>query len=281
MSLIKSRYNSRLVVMPTKHDKAKLVSKHFNEILAMQVQEVFVDTDVFGTFSGEIERVGTPLETAVKKARVGIETTGNPFALASEGSVGPDPVFGFINANIETMVFVDDELDIQIHETIKSNEILAFTTTTTKNNLEEFLKKADFPNHALIVKPNNGQGAVKGIRDLIELEEAIKKSRDASSDGEAIIESDLRAMCSPSRQKNISAVALKLVQRLSKTCTDCQTPGWGLKSFTRGVECSECGEFSADAIKQEVLCCFKCEYTALGAVINVTLDPARCMNCNP
>jgi len=281
VSLIKSRYNSRLVVMPTKHDKAKLVSKHFNEILAMQVQEVFVDTDVFGTFSGEIERVGTPLETAVKKARVGIETTGNPFALASEGSVGPDPVFGFINANIETMVFVDDELDIQIHETIKSNEILAFTTTTTKNNLEEFLKKADFPNHALIVKPNNGQGAVKGIRDLIELEEAIKKSRDASSDGEAIIESDLRAMCSPSRQKNISAVALKLVQRLSKTCTDCQTPGWGLKSFTRGVECSECGEFSADAIKQEVLCCFKCEYTALGAVINVTLDPARCMNCNP
>jgi len=267
--------------MPTKHDKAKLVSKHFNEILAMQVQEVFVDTDVFGTFSGEIERVGTPFETAVKKARVGIKTTGNPFALASEGSVGPDPVFGFINANIETMVFVDDELDIQIHETIKSNEILAFTTTTTKNNLEEFLKKADFPNHALIVKPNNGQGAVKGIRDLIELEEAIKKSRDASSDGEAIIESDLRAMCSPSRQKNISAVALKLVQRLSKTCTDCQTPGWGLKSFIRGVECSECGEFSADAIKQEVLGCFKCEYTALGAVINVTLDPARCMSCNP
>jgi len=281
VSLIKSRYNSRLVVMPTKHDKAKLVSKYFNEILAMQVQEVFVDTDVFGTFSGEIDRVGTPLETAVKKARVGIETTGNPFALASEGSVGPDPVFRFINANIETMVFVDDELDVQIHETIKSNEILAFTTTTTKNNLEEFLKKADFPNHALIVKPNNGQGAIKGIRDLVELEEAIKKSRDASSDGEAIIESDLRAMCSPSRQKNISAVALELVQRLSKTCTDCQTPGWGLKSFIRGVECSECGEFSADAIKQEVLGCFNCENTALGAVINVTLDPARCMSCNP
>jgi ribosomal protein S27AE len=133
----------------------------------------------------------------------------------------------------------------------------------------------------LIVKPNNGQGAIKGIRDLVELEEAIKKSRDASSDGEAIIESDLRAMCSPSRQKNISAVALKLVQRLSKTCPDCQTPGWGLKSFIHGVECSECGEFSADAIKQEVLGCFKCEYTAAGAVINVTLDPARCMSCNP
>ena len=164
--------------MPTKHDKAKLVTKYFNDILSMQVQEVVVDTDVFGTFSGEIERVGTPLENAVKKARVGIETTGNPFAIASEGSVGPDPIFGFINANIETMVFVDDELGIQIHESVKSNDIVAFTTTTIKNNLEEFLKKADFPNHALIVKPNSGQGAIKGIRDVVGLEEAIKKGED-------------------------------------------------------------------------------------------------------
>ncbi len=281
MSFIKSRYNSRLVVMPTKHDKAKLVTQYFDDILSMCVQEVLVDTDVFGTFTGEIERVGTPLETAIKKARAGIETTGNPFAIASEGSVGPDPVFGLINANIETMVFVDDELDIQVHETLKSNEITAFTTTTLKMDLGVFLKKADFPNHALIVKPHHGIGAIKGVRDLVGLEEAIRKSRDASSDGEAIIESDLRAMCSPSRQKNISAVALKLAHRLSTTCPDCQTPGWGLKSYIRGVECSECGEFSEDAISREIMGCFKCEYTALGAVINVTLDPSRCMSCNP
>ena len=131
--------------MPTKHDKARLVTKHFNEILGMQVQEVVVDTDVFGTFSGEIERVGTPLETAIKKARVGIKTTNNPFAIASEGSVGPDPIFGLVNANIETMVFVDDELGIQVHETIKSNEIVAFSTTTLKMDLGIFLEKADFP----------------------------------------------------------------------------------------------------------------------------------------
>ena len=267
--------------MATKHDKGKLVTQPFKEILGMQVQEVVVDTDVFGTFSGEVERVGTPLETAIKKAQLGIKNTGNPFAIASEGSIGPDPFFGFINANIETMVFVDDELGIQVHETIRSNEIVAFTTTTTKNNLEEFLKKADFPNHALIVKPNSGPGAIKGIRDLVGLEEAIKKSRDLSTDGQAIIESDLRAMCSPSRQKNIAAVGLKLVQRLSRTCPECQTPGWGLKSYIRGVECSQCGDLSEDAISREIMGCFKCEFTVLGAVINLTLDPARCMSCNP
>ncbi len=267
--------------MATKHDKAKLVTQHFKDILDMAVQEVLVDTDVFGTFAGEIERVGTPLETAVKKAQLGIKTSGNPYAIASEGSVGPDPFFGFVNANIETMVFVDTELDIQVHETIKSNEITAFSTATLKNDLGLFLQKADFPNHAVIVKPHIGQGAHKGIRDLRTLEKAITDSRDQSADGEAIIESDLRAMCSPSRQKNIAAVGLKLAQRLSHTCPECRTPGWGLKSYIRGVECSQCGDFSEEAINREIMGCFKCEFTVPGAVINLTLDPARCMSCNP
>ena len=152
---------------------------------------------------------------------------------------------------------------------------------TLKTELGVFLKTTDFPNHALIVKPQHGIGAIKGLRTLQELEEAILRSRDASSDGEAIIESDLRAMCSPSRQKNIAAVGLKLVQRLSRTCPECQTPGWGLKAYIRGVECSQCGDLSEDAIKQEIMGCFKCEYTVMGAVINLTLDPARCMSCNP
>ena len=163
----------------------------------------------------------------------------------------------------------------------KSNEITAFTTTTLKNDLGTFLQKADFPNHALIVKPHIGQGAHKGIRDLRTLEKAITDSRDQSADGEAIIESDLRAMCSPSRQNNIAATALKLVQRLSQTCPECQTPGWGLKSYIYGVNCSQCGDLSEEAIKKEVMGCVKCEYTVPGAVINLTLDPARCMSCNP
>lgn len=267
--------------MATQHDKGRLVAPHFNEILAMGLNEVLVDTDSLGTFSGEIERTGTALETAIKKARLGINSTNNLFGVASEGSVGPDPYFPFINANIETIVFVDDELEIEVHESFKSNEITAFTTSTSKNDLEAFLMKADFPNHALIVKPQMGSGAHKGIRDIQTLQSAIKVAQQQSLDGEAIIESDLRAMCSPSRQRNISAAAAKLVKRLSCVCPECDTPGWGLVSYVRGVECSECGEFSEEAIKQEVLGCVKCEYTLPGAVINLTLDPARCMSCNP
>lgn len=267
--------------MPTKHDKVRLIAPHFHNLLQVQIEEINLDTDVLGTFSGEIERVGNSLETAIKKAKLGIQATGNPYAIASEGSITADPFVPFITADIETLLFIDEELDITVHETVISNEIIAATTTTLKNNLDEFLKRADFPNHALIVKPNVGNGAIKGIREIRELEKAITQARDQSADGEAIIESDLRAMCSPSRQENISKVALKLAQRLCNTCPDCQTPGWGLQSYTRGVECSECGEFAENALKQEVLGCVKCEYTKPGAVINVTIEPSRCMSCNP
>ena len=267
--------------MATKHDKGRLVAPHFHDLLTVTIEEVEIDTDVLGSFSGEVERVGTSLETAFKKARLGIEATGNPFAISSEGSIGPDPFVPFITADIETMVFIDDELGIQIYESLISHEIKAFTTTTQKNDLVAFLQKADFPNHALIVKPHVGIGAIKGIRELTELKDAINKSRELSSDGEAIIESDLRAMSSPSRQKNISELAQKLATRISHTCPNCHTPGWGLKSYIRGVHCSECGEYAENALKQEILGCVKCEHIQPGAVINVTIDPSRCMSCNP
>ena len=267
--------------MPTKHDKGRLVAPHFHNLLQVHIEEVNLDTDVLGTFSGEIERVGNSLETAIRKAKLGIEATGNPYVIASEGSITTDPFVPFISADIETLLFIDEELGITVHETVISNQIIAATTTTLKNNLDEFLKRADFPNHALIVKPNIGAGAIKGIRELRELEKAIIEARDKSADGQAIIESDFRAMYSPSRQENISKVGLKLAQRLVNTCPDCHTPGWGLKSYTRGVHCSGCGEYAENALKEEILGCVKCEYTKPGAVINVTIDPSRCMGCNP
>ena len=267
--------------MPTMHDKGRLIAPAFKEILDMRIEEVHVDTDVLGTFSGEIERTGTPLETAIKKAQLGIEASRAPYAIASEGSIGPDPFMPFVNANIETMVFIDEILGIQVQATHRSNEILAFTTDTTKGDLEKLLIKFDFPNHAVIVKPKIGTGAIKGIKNLLDLEKAIAQSRAASIDGEATIESDLRAMSSPSRQRNISAAGLKLAQRLAQTCPECSIPGWGLTDYLKGVECSECGEISHEAVRQELLCCVGCEFTALGTVINLTLDPSRCTSCNP
>ena len=113
------------------------------------------------------------------------------------------------------------------------------------------------------------------------LNEAIRTSSKQSHDGLVVIESDLRAMHSPSRQKNIEEVAMLLAKRVSQLCPNCQMPGWGLVDYEKGLNCSECDLKNPDAIRQEVLGCVKCDHQQLGNVISSILSPAHCNFCNP
>ena len=100
-------------------------------------------------------------------------------------------------------------------------------------------------------------------------------------DGKVVIQSDLRAHCSPSRQKNIKNVAVLLAKRIATLCVKCQVPGWGRVDYERGVKCLGCGEIKPNAIKREILGCTKCEHRELGDVIREFLDPSQCDFCNP
>ncbi|MFX5009088.1 DUF6671 family protein, partial [Acinetobacter baumannii] len=65
------------------------------------------NSDIFGTFSGEIERELNPLETARKKCYAAMELTGCYLAIASEGSFGAHPIIGFVPADEELLVLID------------------------------------------------------------------------------------------------------------------------------------------------------------------------------
>lgn len=277
-------YSKKEVVLTSKHRKIDLIKPAFEISLGCIIFEIPLDTDQFGTFTGDIVRLDPPLETAVKKARLGMSHTGTPLGIASEGSIGPDPNVPFLHSDIEHLVFVDDENEIVISETFRSFDIALFTTTVSpKDDLNQFLQKADFPNHKLIVRPNRSDksGSIKGIADLQHLYEAIEKSAKISPDGLAVVESDLRAISSPSRQKNIEQVANLLALRISQLCPECKLPGWGCTGYEKGLTCSECGSEKPSAIRQEILGCVKCEFTQLGKVIASELSPANCDFCNP
>ncbi|HAN70836.1 MAG TPA: hypothetical protein DCQ36_04495, partial [Actinobacteria bacterium] len=77
------------------------------DVLGMGVAEAAIDTDAFGTFAGDVPRVGTPTEVAIAKARAGMQLLGLDIGLASEGSIGPDPVSGLIMRDTEFVVLVD------------------------------------------------------------------------------------------------------------------------------------------------------------------------------
>lgn len=277
-------YSRNRIVLTSKHEKLELIKPAFDQLVGCELYEINLDTDQLGTFSGEIERLAPPRETAIQKARLGMNATNSPIGIASEGSVGPDPLIPFIHSNIEHLVLVDDENEIVISEVYRSFEISVATVTVAPGiDINDFLKRADFPKHGLIVRPNNENKTnfIKGISDLGLLLDAIQISSKLSSDGLVVIESDLRAFHSPSRQKNIREVAKLLATRVAQLCPECQIPGWGRVGYVKGVNCSECGLENPNAVRQERLGCAKCDFIQIGKVLAVALDPAQCEFCNP
>jgi hypothetical protein len=277
-------YFAKEVVLASKHRKLDLIAPAFSHSLEIRMIEIAVDTDQLGTFSGEIERVDPPLETAIKKARLGIETSGIPVGIASEGSIGPDPLLPWIQSDYELVVFVDSQRDLVISETFRSNNVIAASIELYPDApLEDFLHKADFPRHALIAQPAEpiSPAIYKGIVTSQELHAAIRDCSDQSRTKKVRIQSDLRAMHSPSRQENIKKAAELLAARVTTQCPDCATPGWGRVGYEFGVCCSDCGQENAEAVRLEILGCYKCDKKESGRIINVEIDPGRCNYCNP
>jgi hypothetical protein len=277
-------YFGQVALLTTMHKKQQLIQPPFFEILGMEVIEHNADTDQFGTFSGEIERAANPKQTAISKARLGMTRTGMPIGIASEGSVGPDAQMPFANSNTEHMVFLDDINQIQITQTYKSFDIVAVKEAcATTTDLEKFIDRADFPTHKLIASPqiNPQQEYIKGIETIPQLESSIWELSKKSSDGLALIQSDFRAHCSPSRQRNIRVLAGLLANRLSQQCPECQAPGWGSLLMERGLTCDWCGLLNAQAPKREVFGCSRCPHTIKGPKLADSADPASCLNCNP
>lgn len=277
-------YFGRSAVLTTKHKKYPLIAPAFSNTLELKILEHAADTDQLGTFSGEIERKLPPRETAILKAKIGMKDLGLTLGLASEGSVGPDPLIPFIKSDIEYLVLIDSENDLEITEVYRSFEITAGQIVTTpEEDISEFLRKVDFPNHKLITTPNAGaiSNVIKGIGNSRDLKNAIKLCANESDGGSVLIQSDLRAHCSPSRQNNIREVAALLANRVLALCPQCHMPGWGNVGHERGLECSLCGMNVAKAAKREIFGCYKCEYREHGVQIAESADPAQCDWCNP
>lgn len=147
-------YHARRAVLSTKHDKLPLVGPPLARHVGLIVHAVPVDTDRLGTFTGDIARTGSPWDTAVAKARLGMSAARCSIGIASEGSIGPHPSAPFINAVFELVVLVDDELGIVIGETEVSVDIIVVSAdVTAEEDVEDLLRRGRFPAHGMTVRP--------------------------------------------------------------------------------------------------------------------------------
>lgn len=276
----KHPYRGISAAFATKHHKEMIVSPIFAR-LGINIVVANFDTDLLGTFSGETPRVGTPKEVVLHKARMGISHSGLSFALASEGSIGLDPLIPFVISDTECMAWIDSSRNIEIVEFYKSLEIVAAHIKIARgDSLDNFLKNAQFPEHSLIAKSENSAGQIfKGINSFKSLDAAIKTLFKESE--RVVIESDLRAHHSPSRRKNIATLAERLVARLNTLCPSCTAPGWGEVGYLFGLPCRQCRSVENNSVRGRRLGCSTCNYKEEILNGKKSIEPAECGSCNP
>ena len=101
------RYQGQTVAFLTQHGKESLVRPVLEPALGCTVQRAEgYDTDLLGTFSGEVKRIEGQLQTARTKARIGMQLLGTPLGMASEGAVVPDDAIHDVRV-LERFTFVD------------------------------------------------------------------------------------------------------------------------------------------------------------------------------
>lgn len=277
-------FDGRKLLIATKHKKEIVISKHFEKELGVicEVQDDY-DTDSFGTFTGEQERILSPLETVKQKCLKAMETYGYELGIANEGSFGPHPALFFIPADEEYMIFIDKKNDIEIIvKKLSTNTNFSGRLVKNEKELLKYLKAVRFPSHGVILRKcrDSNDDIIKDIKTLKKIKLHFKKLLDKY--GEVYVETDMRAMNNPTRMEVIKETTIRLVEAIKAKCPKCTTPGFITIKYVPGLPCLLCG-LPTKSIKTEVLGCKKCGHEIEKIFPNnlKVEDPQYCDYCNP
>lgn len=266
------------------HRKEEAIFPVFDECLGLRGKVLEnANTDLLGTFTGEIPRNAGPLETLKQKCRNWLSlATEHDLIVATEGSFGPHPHLFFIPAHQELIHLIDLKNNWEITESIISTETnFARSVVHSEKELIEFAEKAGFPEHGIIIRTGNPEVPYyKGIHDEAKL---ISAYNEAMISGKSVeVETDMRALHNPKRMKVISLLAEKLCKRLLCTCPECNLPGFGFVEPVYGLACELCGN-ETNELKYELHGCVRCNFKKQ-VVPNggkSFADAGNCPFCNP
>ncbi len=272
-------FGGREIRIATMHGKEKVIGPALQEAFKMKYSVAAFDTDLLGTFSGEVERVLTPLEAAREKCRLALETDDAELAIASEGSFGTHPTLYFMPSDEEILLLVDRKNDLEIavkHTSLQTN--YGYFSTESEEPLADFLKRVKFPSHALIVK--TADFIAKGIQAREHLDRSINEC--LSLHGKYQLMTDMRAMYNPSRMTVIKEATDKLIQKMLSLCPACSRPGFGITDALKGLLCSTCS-MPTRSVKTVIYSCKGCHYTENADFPEGKMeeDPMFCDFCNP
>jgi len=279
-----SYFRGRKLVIATMHGKEQVLAPILEKALGVDiVLAPQLNTDAFGTFTGETTRVLSPEDAAVEKCMTAMALTQCDLAVANEGSFGPHPLIGFVASDEEWVVLIDRKNDFRII----AREISTATNFDaqhcfTIDELLSFADKVSFPSHALILQPaqDDFSKIVKGVVDPQQLQQ--EGHAFLSAYGSVYASTDMRAMFNPARMKVIAAAAEKLIEKINTRCDDCGKPGFEVKEVIPGLPCSACGSATRSTMAW-VYVCNHCRFRKQTDFphLKTSEDPMYCDQCNP
>lgn len=277
-------FEGRSLLIATKHHKEQVIAPILEEGLGVRcfVPEGY-DTDFFGSFSGEIERKMTALETVRAKCLTAMELFNCDLGMASEGSFGSHPSVFFAQADDEFLIFIDkkNELEIIVRELSLDTNFHGESIDTIEK-LIDFANRVQFPSHAIILrnKPEDSTDLIKGIisNDLLE-----KTFLDIKNKwGNVYAETDMRALYNPTRMSVIKKATYKLLETINTACPNCATPGFSITDVKSGLPCSWCSAPTRSTLSF-IYSCKKCSFSSekMHPHEKTTEEPEYCDSCNP
>jgi hypothetical protein len=281
-------FADRVAVIATMHQKEKAIAPLLQKHLGVStlVPQDF-DTDAFGTFTREVARVGSQLETARAKAVRALDLIGETLAIASEGTFGPHPVIPGIPCNRELVFLLDTQNQLELYgQEFSTATNYSHQAISSLAEARMFASKVGFPEHALVVmltpQSSTADRIIKGINTDAMLEEAIEFALSRSSSGNVHVETDMRALFNPTRMQNIEKATQDLLRKIEQTCPRCDFPGFDIVEQKRGLPCALCG-IPTQLIRASIYACQKCKFSQEKTFPQgiETADPVQCNYCNP
>lgn len=278
---IDSRWRGQALLIPTQHGKGAALRAALGPALGVEVEELAIDTDSFGTFSGTVPRPDGALGALTRK--ITAARAARPDArilVASEGSFGPHPSIPWLSVNAEYLRWHDAEsgFDLTVSSVSTRPHHLTQSITGLAALDQALLDRFRFPAHGLMVAaPGSVISEHTAITDTDTLRAAV--SITLKRHGAAELRSELRAHMNPTRMRHIQRTAWRLANRLRSACPACAAAGFGESVPLRGRPCAACGFPSSDSLGRRWRC-LHCAHQ-IERLIPGFADPQRCPLCNP
>jgi hypothetical protein len=284
MSLSAQYFEGRTLVIATRHGKEQVIAPLAEAALKVHcIVPHSLDTDILGTFSGEVARAEDALATARKKCLMAIEATGCDLAIASEGSFGPHPSLWFIPADHELLLLYDNKNQLSIQASVWSTHTnYSSTEVNSFEALSHFASSAGFPSHALILSASGADQAemVKGINEPEQLRYHYQML--SRRFGHVHVQTDMRAMYNPTRMEVIAQAMQQLIGKIQQCCTVCRAPGFDITEVKTGLPCTWCGQATASVLAFVYQCqCCGYQHEHIYPHGKTREDPGLCQHCNP